>query len=82
VDVDYAGRSDWNVVVEEEYETRAAFDDAVFDQSLGVDRPFELSHYGIGTKLRMAGDADGAPTKAFDPIMPAHGFHIDERAWL
>ena len=33
--------------------------------------------HGIGTILRVPGDANGVPAQAFDLVMPALGLHVD-----
>jgi hypothetical protein len=66
------------MVLEQKHHTHATLDNAVLDHTLAGDRALQLRNHGSRAKLRVAGDADRVPTQAFDPIMPARGFNVDQ----
>src|SRR5215469_7768810 len=68
---------DRTLVIQQKYEAHSTPDQTELQGTLLVQRSVQPGRHGIRTILRVAGNANGIPTQAFDLVMTALCLHVD-----
>jgi hypothetical protein len=74
----YPRSHDRAVLVKQKYRAHSAPNQAQPHYAFLIYGAVQLRRHGIGTVLRVAGNADRIPAEAFDPVMAALGLDVDQ----